>query len=152
MAEKILARGYPEEIPEEVVVSIPQGLPEPVRRRIYRKLQMAVEPNTRVVFQENIETQVALDIVQQMERALRNLLRRVSRESEKVVPLITGWYRALEELNKVAEKTCEEADLPYKVPRSLRNSEPLVPEKTDPEKRAEDVEEIANQVLEEKAA
>ncbi|HDM75644.1 MAG TPA: hypothetical protein ENG51_04145, partial [Deltaproteobacteria bacterium] len=78
MAEKILARGYPEEIPEEVVVTIPQGLPEPVRRRIYRKLQMAVEPNTRVVFQENIETQVALDIVQQMERALRNLLRRVS--------------------------------------------------------------------------
>ena len=110
-------------VPAEVTVAIPGHLPEVVRMRIYRKLKAAGERDSRVVFQRNVETQVALDIAQQMDKAMSILLRRVSRESNTVVPLITGWFDALSKLNQVAEQTCREAGIPYRVPRSLARKE-----------------------------
>ena len=110
-------------VPAEVTLPIPEHLPEVVRRRIYRKLKAAGERDSRVVFQRNVETQVALDIASQMDKAMGILLRRVSRESNVVVPLITGWFDALARLNEIAGKTCKEAGIPYRPPRSLAKKE-----------------------------
>jgi len=125
--------------PAEVSISIPTYLPEVIRRRIHRKLEAAGERDSRVVFQRNVETQVALDIASQMDKAITILLRRVSRESSTVVPLITGWFDALGRLNDIADKTCKEAGIPYRHPRSMAKKEENPQEDNEESKKVKEL-------------
>ncbi len=125
MAEYILDRNIPNNVPVEVIVTIPKNTPEYIRKTVYRRLQMSTDRNARVLLQENRDTRAALDIAQQMEMASTRLLRRVSSEAETVVPLIVRWRQEIVKLNDIAKETCEAAEMEYRMPRTLMNAEEL---------------------------
>ncbi len=76
MSDYIWERGYPDNIPSEVVVKISTMLPGYVKRMVYKKIQLATDRNSRILLQENNDIRAALDIAQQMEMAAKRLLDR----------------------------------------------------------------------------
>ncbi len=135
MTDHIWDRGYPDKIPEEVVVKISGTLPGYIRRTVYKKIQMSIDRNSRVLLQENSDTRAALDIAQQMEMAAKRLLDRVSRDSKTVVPLLVGWRDALLKLSDIAKETCEIANMEYRKPRGLMTEEELTEAKEEDKER-----------------
>lgn len=120
MAEYMMNVGIPKEVPDEVIITIPNKIPGHARRLIYGKVQSALKRNTRVMYQDTNETKIALDLIAQMEKATGLLLSRVGMNPDDVVPFVRKYFKTLEELGEMIKAACEKAGIDYKEPRGLR--------------------------------
>ncbi len=97
---------------------------------VQRKVSLAQQYDTWVVRVRTPDNRIVLRVARDADRGIRilrqGILFRFS--AEEVMPLLQQYYDAVKQLADAAQKICEKAEVPFKVPKEL------VPEKIgDPE-------------------
>jgi hypothetical protein len=96
---------------------------EHYEQRRERKINLAGQRDTRVVFARTPDTHQVLNITSAADRGIRILRNRagMSRDysPEEVFALIGEFHNAVYQLHKVTEKICTKADINYRPPRNM---------------------------------
>lgn len=89
--------------------------------RMERKLELAKDRDTRVVFARTGDTHMVLDIARQADRGIRmlrnGLLTRY--KPDEALPLIEDYHKAMKALSEAARAISVMTNTPYKEPRGL---------------------------------
>lgn len=90
-------------------------------QRMERKLELAKDRDTRVVFARTGDTHMVLDIARQADRGIRILRNGVLTrfKPDEVLPLIENYHKAMKDLSDAARAISVKTNTPYKEPRGL---------------------------------
>lgn|GEM_PF-2581713 len=88
---------------------------------IKRKVNLAKERDTRVVFARTNDTHRVLDIIRAGDRGMKILRANlgIRWKPEEAVPLILEYGAAISKLNEITAKICSMTGVRYKAPRGL---------------------------------